>query len=62
MNKYAMVIAGVVVTSFVLNETMEDGHYSIVKEHTHEDYSYLSTNYSISPVAAATSSGDRAIL
>lgn len=62
MNRYTPIITGLIITSLVLSETIEAGHSFITKEHTHEDNSYLSTNYTVKPVAAATSSGDRAIL
>lgn len=62
MNRYSVVIAGVVIASIILDEAVGGGHYFIGRGHVHEDYSYLSTNYSVRSVVAATTSGDSIIL
>lgn len=62
MNKYSVVIAGVVIASLVFDEAVSGEHCFIGREHVHEDYSHLSTNYSARPALVATTSGDRVIL
>ena len=62
MNRYSVVVAGVVIASVILDEAVGGGHCFIGGEHIHEDYSYLSTCSNVRPVAADTSSGDRVIL
>ena len=62
MNKYLVVIAGMVVAILIFDGAVGGDHYFINKDHVHEDYSYLPASYNMRAVVAATSSGDRILL